>query len=91
MKQDIRTRADLERLLEEFYAVATRDAVIGHFFAELDLATHLPVIVDFWDKMLLGHQVYFGNPLAVHQAINAKSPLRQEDFARWVEIFHADG
>lgn len=87
MKQDIEIRADIERLLSEFYSVATADAKIGHHFAGLDLAAHLPVIVDFWEKILFGKPVYFGNPLAVHQLINEKSPLTLENFRRWVEIF----
>lgn len=87
MKRDIETRDDLENLLNEFYDVATRDEKIGHHFAELDLKTHLPVIVNFWEKVLFGKPVYFGNPLAVHQKINEKSPLRLEHFQKWFEIF----
>jgi hemoglobin len=87
MKHDIETRADLELLLTEFYKIATVDAEIGHHFADLDLATHLPVIVDFWEKVMFGKQVYFGNPLFVHQKLNEKSPLELEHFRRWVEIF----
>jgi hemoglobin len=87
MARDIENRDDLTALLQAFYASATTDEHIGQFFAELDLATHLPVIVDFWDKLLFGRPVYFGNPLAVHQHINERLPLRQEHFARWVEIF----
>ncbi|HEX8249052.1 MAG TPA: group III truncated hemoglobin [Pyrinomonadaceae bacterium] len=87
MKQDIENRADLERLLTEFYKTATSDAEIGHHFAGLDLAAHLPVIVDFWEKLLFGRQIYFGNPLFVHQKLNEKSPLKLEHFRRWVEIF----
>lgn len=87
MKKDIENRADLELLLTEFYKIATADAEIGHHFAGLDLAAHLPVIVDFWEKILFGKQVYFGNPLFVHQKINEKSPLELEHFRRWVEIF----
>lgn len=80
-------RADLETLLREFYDIAVRDARIGHHFAGLDLAAHLPVIVDFWEKVLFGKAVYFGNPLAVHQKINGRSPLALEHFRRWTEIF----
>jgi len=87
MKRDIETRDDLENLLREFYAVATCDEKIGHHFAELDLETHLPIIVDFWKKILFGEPVYFGNPLAVHQTLHEKSPLKLEHFQRWVEIF----
>ena len=87
MKRDIETRRDLENLLREFYAVATRDEKIGHHFAELNLETHLPVIANFWEKVLFGKQVYFGNPVAVHQTLHEKSPLKLEHFQRWFEIF----
>ncbi len=87
MKRDIETREDLENLLNEFYAVATLDEEIGHHFAELRLAAHLPVIVDFWEKVLFGNPVYFGNPLAVHQKLNEKSSLKSEHFQHWHQIF----
>lgn len=87
MKRDIEGRADLETLLREFYKTATVDDEIGHHFAELDLETHLPIIVNFWEKVLFGNPIYFGNPLAVHQMLHGKSPLRLEHFQRWFEIF----
>lgn len=87
MKHDIENRSDLELLLTEFYKIATIDAEIGHHFAGLDLNAHLPVIVDFWEKVLFGKPGYFGNPLFVHQRLNEKSPLELEHFRRWVEIF----
>ncbi len=90
MKSDIANRDDLMRLLESFYSDAIRDEKIGFFFTkivELDLTVHLPVIVDFWEKVLFGKPVYDGNPLAVHQKISAQSPLLKEHFERWIEIF----
>lgn len=87
MKTDINTRADLEFLLAEFYKTAATDDEIGHYFADLNLEDHLPIIVNFWEKILLGKQVYFGNPLAVHLKLNEKSPLKFEHFQRWVHIF----
>ncbi len=86
-RQDIETREDLEFLLTEFYKIAVVDSEIGHHFAELDLAAHLPVIVDFWEKVLFGNPVYFGNPLAVHRILHEKSPLKLEHFQHWIEIF----
>lgn len=87
MKKDIETREDLEYLLDEFYKIAVKDSEIGHHFDDLDLKIHLPVIVDFWEKILFGKPVYFGNPLFVHQILHAKSPLTLSNFQRWVEIF----
>lgn len=85
--KDIETRNDLEYLLSEFYKVATKDAEIGHHFDALDLELHLPVIVDFWEKVLFGKPVYFNNPLAVHKFLHKISPLKPEHFRRWLEIF----
>lgn len=87
MKRDIETRADLEDLLTEFYKIAVYDAEIGYHFDDMDLASHMPIIVDFWEKVLFGKPVYFNNPLAVHQKLHDKFPLKFEHFVRWVEIF----
>lgn len=85
--KDIETREDLELLLTEFYKIATKDAEIGHHFDALDLISHLPVIVNFWEKILFARAVYFGNPAAVHQTLHEKFPLKPEHFRRWLEIF----
>lgn len=87
MRPDIETRKDLEALLEDFYSVAMVDAEIGHHFDDLDLENHLPIIVDFWEKVLFSKPVYFGNPLTIHQRLNLKFPLEIAHFVRWVEIF----
>lgn len=89
MKHDIETRTDLEFLLAEFYKIVPFDAEIGHHFDDLNLTAHLPVIVDFWEKVLFGKPVYFNNPLAVHQKLHEKSQLKPAHFLRWVEIFNA--
>lgn len=97
MHRDIESRADIDRLLVEFYKVIVHDPEIGHHFDELDLAHHLPIIGDFWEKVLFGNPVYFNNPLAVHQKLHERFPLKPEHFLRWVEVFsqtvesHFDG
>jgi hemoglobin len=87
--RDIEDREDVDRLLERFYEAAMVDPEIGHHFTELDLVTHLPVIGDFWEKLLFSRPVYFGNPLAVHKVLHDRSLLKPEHFERWVEIFRS--
>ncbi len=90
MLSDLKNREDLEKLLTEFYSVAVTDAKIGHYFtriAQLDLKTHLPIIVDFWEKVLFGNPVYFRNPMAVHHQLHEKAPFKKEHFDRWLEIW----
>ena len=85
--KDIGNREDIALLLQRFYSVAMEDELIGHHFADLDLESHIPVFTDFWDKVLFGNPVYFGNPLAVHKLISEKNELTLEHFRRWVAIF----
>jgi hemoglobin len=87
--RDIENREDIDRLLERFYETAMVDPEIGHHFIELDLVTHLPVIGDFWEKLLFSRPVYFGNPLAVHKILHDKLMLEPQHFERWVAIFRS--
>ncbi len=100
---DIRSREDIENLMAVFYDAAFRDELIGHIFtdvAKLDLEEHLPVISDFWEDVVLGSRKYpsrHRNPMQVHLALAAMTPLHGVHFERWLEIFetvvneHFDG
>lgn len=94
MKKDIETRADIDELMNCFYARAIADETIGYIFTDvagLDLEKHLPVIGDFWETLLFGagnYQQHGRNPLAIHAALNGKTPLLPKHFRRWLEIFH---
>jgi len=85
--KDIENREDITRLLRHFYSNATEDELIGHHFVGLDLESHIPVFTDFWDKILFGNPVYFGNPLAVHRKLTDSNPITLDHFRRWVELF----
>ena len=93
MKKDIETRADIDDLMNRFYARAIYDETIGYIFtdiAKLDLEHHLPVIGDFWETLLLGtgnYQKHGRNPLQVHAALSEKSRLTAKHFRRWLELF----
>jgi hemoglobin len=92
MLKDLENREDLEKLLTEFYTVAITDDKIGHYFTsvvKLDLKTHLPIIVNFWEKVLFGNPVYFRNPMAVHYELHEKAPFEKKHFDRWLKIFTA--
>ncbi len=94
MIKDIETRADVDDLMNRFYARALKDKTIGYIFeiAELDLKHHLPVIGDFWETLLFGtgdYQRHGRSPLQIHALLDLKTPLRAEHFRRWLEIFSA--
>ena len=89
-KRDIENRADLEILLEIFYKKVFNDDLISHFFTEvvpLNLETHIPVIADFWESVLLDGRGYRKNVMEVHLNISEKSKINKEHLDRWVKIF----
>jgi hemoglobin len=86
-KPDVESRDDLQRVMVDFYAIALRDEMIGHHFTDLDLSTHIPITVDFWEKALFAKPTYYRNTFAIHKEAHAKHPMIPEHFVRWVEIF----
>jgi hemoglobin len=91
-QHDIRNRDDVMQLVRAFYAKATGDPVIGHFFTtvvQLNWDKHIPRIVDFWTTLLFGGGLYSGNPMEAHIHLNKLSPMQQQHFDKWVELWTA--
>lgn len=90
--EDLANRADIERLVVEFYGDAFADPLIGPIFtdvARMDLAAHLPVMCDFWETVLFAAGRYRRNALNVHLALHARRPLTGADFERWLSLWRA--
>jgi len=86
---DIQTRADLELLMERFYAKLLADDSVNYIFtdvAQIDLERHLPHIVDFWEQTLLHSGIYRKNVLQIHLDLDAKERLTKKHFETW--LFH---
>ncbi len=90
MKKDPSNREDIEILINAFYDKVKTDPIIGHFFTsvvEVNWEKHLPVMYDFWESILFQKSNYSGNPMAKHQEIHNKYPLKMEDFQHWIALF----
>jgi hemoglobin len=90
MNPDITDRAGIERLINIFYEKARIDETIGFIFADvipMDWEKHIPLIVDFWETILLDNPVYTKNAMEVHYDLNKKIPLQKEHFNSWVRLF----
>lgn len=89
-KKDIRFREDIAQVVEAFYQSAIQDVEIGYIFtdvAKLNLETHIPVICDFWETVLLGNVIYRGSVVYKHISLHRKSPLLPEHFEKWLSIW----
>lgn len=90
MKDDIKNRADIERLVNTFYDKVKQDDVIGFIFndvAEVNWDKHLPVMYDFWENIIFLTNQYIGNPMSVHIRLNEQVRFTKEHFHRWIQLF----
>ncbi len=91
LKQEIKQRKDISKLVHSFYAKAIHDQTIGMFFTNvinLDMEQHLPTIIDFWESVLLGTGSYKGNPIKKHLRISEINPLQAKHFKQWIALWN---
>ncbi len=89
-KRDIKTRTDIDLFVKTFYESVKADETIGIIFTkivQMNWDHHIPLIVDFWESILLDNPVYKNNAMAVHYEINKKYPLEQKHFDAWLHLF----
>jgi hemoglobin len=91
MKKDIAVREDIDLLLEVFYSKLLADNTINYIFndvAKVDMKTHIPVIADFWEGILLERNIYRNNAMKIHLDLDDKSPLMKHHFDTWLHYFN---
>jgi hemoglobin len=84
MKSDIKTKQDIEKLVDTFYSKVQVDPLLAPVFAHVNWSEHLPVMYSFWTSMLLGTQTYTGNPLQRHLHLK----IDHNHFQAWLSIWH---
>lgn len=86
----LKSREDIEHLVNSFYAKVTQDETIGFFFsdiAKVDWDKHLPKMYSFWESILFGQMSYKGNPMAVHFPINEIQAMEKRHFDQWLTLW----
>ncbi len=93
LSSDLKNREDIECFVESFYSDLLNDSELAPIFlqvAEVDLKKHLPLIADYWEKLLLGGSAYNRHTMNIHRAVNAKRLLTEQDYQHWLEYFIAN-
>lgn len=83
MKKDIENKNDIEKLVIAFYKKVVDDSIIGYIFkgiSHFSFEPHIPIMVSFWETLLLGVVSYKGNPMLKHIDLNKNIPLHSEHF-----------
>jgi hemoglobin len=92
MSGDIGSRSDVHDLVVAFYREVVFDEVLAPVFgevAEVDWATHIPKLIDYWCRVLFGDPSYDGSILGPHQRVHDLEPFRAELFDRWYQLWTA--
>jgi hemoglobin len=89
-RRDLDNRAEIHDLVVRFYREVAFDDLLAPVFveiAEVDWSTHIPKLIDFWCRVLLGHPGYDGFVLGAHQEVHELEAFRPELFDRWYTLF----
>jgi hemoglobin len=87
---DIETRSDVHDLVVAFYREVVFDDLLAPVFgevAEVDWALHIPKLIDYWCRVLLGQTGYAGAILTAHRHVHHIEAFRVEHFDRWYELW----
>jgi hemoglobin len=88
VKKQIENRTDIALLIHEFYAKIRADHEIGFYFNDIikNWDAHLERLTDFWEMNLLGVKKYDGNPLTVHNEVDAhfNGKITSNEFGIWL-------
>jgi hemoglobin len=88
--RDLETRADIHDLVVAFYREIVFDDLLEPVFgevAEVDWAHHIPKLIDYWCRVLLGQPGYAGRILDAHRHVHDVEPFRIEHFDRWYALW----
>lgn len=92
-QRDVESRDDLRAIVDRFYEMAYRDdELLRHIFedvAQLDLPVHIPIVVDFWEKVIFRTGTYNRGAYAPHEVLHQQVPLGEQEFAHWLATWEA--
>lgn len=90
-KLQLQSREEIAMLVSRFYEKVRRHTVLGPIFNGIitDWEAHLVTLTDFWEAQLLLRRTYLGNPVAVHQEVDAKMEhtITPEHFGLWMNLW----
>ncbi len=91
MKQDIRNREDVHKLVVSFYRKVRENKEIGYFFNNSisDWEAHLEKLTDFWESNLFFKSLYSGNPKQAHIRVDAENnkEVDARHFGIWLNLW----
>jgi hemoglobin len=90
VRPDLDSRVQIRDLVVCFYREVAMDELLAPVFcdvARVNWSVHIPKLVDYWCRVLLGLPGYEGRLLEPHQRVHAMHAFGPELFDRWYSLF----
>ena len=90
---DLDSRDQIRHLVTGFYREVIFGDLLGPVFCDVagvDWSVHIPKLVDYWCRVLLGQPGYDGPLLGPHRRVHEIDALHPELFDRWYNLFLAE-
>jgi hemoglobin len=87
---DLDARREIHDLVVRFYREVAFDDLLNPVFsevAEVDWSVHIPKLIDYWCRVLLGEPGYHGAILAAHRHVHDLDGFRIDHFDRWYSLW----
>nr|WP_299440940.1 group III truncated hemoglobin [uncultured Aquimarina sp.] len=92
-ERDIETRDDIFNIVSQFYTKVRKEKILGPIFNQVikNWDEHLDRLTDFWETNLLFVANYKGNPIRVHQKVDATfhGNITEKHFGIWLNLWFA--
>ena len=91
-RQSLDNHDAIELLVNSFYTRVKQDELLAPIFNNVGFFswdTHIPVMVSFWETLLLDTATYKGNTMQKHIVLHKQHPLTTELFDRWKSLFYS--
>lgn len=91
MKEDLKNREDINKLVLSFYGKIRENEEIGYFFNNSiqDWDAHLEKLTDFWESNLFFTGNFHGNPAVAHVKVDMENnhSISQYHFGIWLNLW----
>ena len=88
MQKDLKDRADIHLLVSTFYGRIRKDVYLAPIFERhiQDWDSHFEHLTDFWEAQLFFKKRFEGNPLEIHQKVDAAEnyTINEQHFGIWI-------
>ena len=92
---EIENRADVYKLVSEFYKMVRKDDLLGpifnHHLTDEQWPPHIEKLTDFWVTSLFGEACFKGNPSQAHIKVDKylNHGMDKNHFNRWLQLWAA--